>query len=347
MTYFSLLPSTIITVGIKKSCIVDIEKSLFAQIPNGMASFFRDKRNFEIEKELELFCHEERMIIEDYISFLVNHNFAIIHNCKKIAFKYIEETYRYKSPFALESIIIDAKTKEDLLYFLSFLPTTQITNLLQLRLFFCVGFSFLLLLAKKLKYLRVELVIQYNPAIEDDDYHVLLNHYSSTISRVVVMGTKEKKQSNNRRLFYTIEPLIGDEQCGKIRKSMFMTNIESYLISCSGNSCLYKKISIDSSGNIKNCPSMQKTYGHVSKIKLEDVIVSDEFKKYWKIKKSNIDVCKDCEFRNICIDCRAFITYPNNIFSQPKKCKYNPYLAKWEDEDGWISVEQWRNKNQN
>jgi len=56
-------------------------------------------------------------------------------------------------------------------------------------------------------------------------------------------------------------------------------------------------------------------------------------------------VCQDCEFRHICTDCRAFIKDSNNIYSQPAKCGYNPYIAKWQNEEGWISVEQWRKEN--
>ena len=71
----------------------------------------------------------------------------------------------------------------------------------------------------------------------------------------------------------------------------------------------------------------------------------DGFKSLWGIKKENIDVCKDCEFRHLCTDCRAIIMEPENIFSQPAKCNYNPYLAKWKGEKGFISVEKWRQNN--
>ena len=347
MSYFSLLPSTLITIGVKKSCVVDIEKSFYCQIPNTMAIFFKAKRKFDIEKELKSLNNEEKEIFEDYISFLTNHNFGMIHDSKKIAFRHFKETDLYISPFSLESMIIDANSKEDLLYYLSFLPNTQITNHLQLRLFFCPEYSFLLLLAQKLDYLRLELIIQNNSAIKDSDYQVLLSKYSSTISKIVVMSATQNMISENKKLFYTTEKLTGSNQCGKIRKSMFMTNIESFLISCSGNSCLFKKISIDSLGYIKNCPSMKKSYGHISEVKLEDVLINEEFKKYWYIQKIDIDVCRVCEFRDICTDCRAFIKDPNNVFSQPKKCDYNPYIAKWKGEANWVSIDQWRIENTN
>ena len=47
------------------------------------------------------------------------------------------------------------------------------------------------------------------------------------------------------------------------------------------------------------------------------------------INKDLIDVCKDCEFRYICTDCRAYIQDKNNIYSKPAKCNYDPYNAEW------------------
>jgi radical SAM protein with 4Fe4S-binding SPASM domain len=55
-----------------------------------------------------------------------------------------------------------------------------------------------------------------------------------------------------------------------------------------------------------------------------------DFKKYWSITKDQINVCKDCEFRYICTDCRAYTTNIDNDYSKPLKCSYDPYKGKWE-----------------
>lgn len=74
---------------------------------------------------------------------------------------------------------------------------------------------------------------------------------------------------------------------------------------------------------------------------LKEVMQSQEFQKLWHIKKDDIKVCQDCEFRYMCMDCRAFIKDPKDIYSQPAKCPYNPYIAKWKGEEGYITVEAW------
>jgi radical SAM protein with 4Fe4S-binding SPASM domain len=54
-----------------------------------------------------------------------------------------------------------------------------------------------------------------------------------------------------------------------------------------------------------------------------------DFKKTWGINKDQISICKDCEFRYICTDCRVFIENKDDIYSKPAKCGYDPYTTKW------------------
>ncbi len=70
---------------------------------------------------------------------------------------------------------------------------------------------------------------------------------------------------------------------------------------------------------------MEKSYGNISKDSLVDISRMDHFREVWYINKSKIEVCKDCEYRCLCSDCRAYISDPNNIYSKPLKCHYNPY----------------------
>lgn len=88
------------------------------------------------------------------------------------------------------------------------------------------------------------------------------------------------------------------------------------------NGCLNNMICIDENGYIKNCPAMKKTYGHVNTTKLKEVYENTDFKKLWIINNDRIDKCKECEFRYICDNCRAFLTDPENIYSSPQKCDY-------------------------
>lgn len=80
---------------------------------------------------------------------------------------------------------------------------------------------------------------------------------------------------------------------------------------------------------------MPESFGNIHNTSLENVIKNPEFKKYWNITKDHIETCKDCEFRYICTDCRAFTDKTHNKdgldTSKPLKCGYDPYTNKWED----------------
>jgi SPASM domain peptide maturase of grasp-with-spasm system len=119
--------------------------------------------------------------------------------------------------------------------------------------------------------------------------------------------------------------------CGIVDLKYFNSNLPKVLESINHNSCLHKKISIDKDGNIKNCPSMAESFGNIQDTTLEEAINKPGFKKYWNITKDQIEVCKDCEFRHVCTDCRAYLENPKDQYSKPLKCGYNPYTCEWEE----------------
>jgi len=119
--------------------------------------------------------------------------------------------------------------------------------------------------------------------------------------------------------------------CGSIEKDLFTSNIKFFTESLHHNSCFNRKISIDAEGNIKNCPSMAESFGNIRDTTLAEAIEKPGFKKYWNINKDQIAVCKDCEFRYICTDCRAYVEDPSDILSKPLKCGYNPYTGEWSE----------------
>lgn len=120
------------------------------------------------------------------------------------------------------------------------------------------------------------------------------------------------------------------QSCGVINKDSFLlVDLQGFIENIRFNGCLNRKISIDEHGNIRNCPSMQVSYGNIEDTYLKDVVDREDFRSMWSINKDAIEVCKDCEFRYICMDCRAYTRDPGNLLSKPAKCSYDPYVGKW------------------
>ena len=56
------------------------------------------------------------------------------------------------------------------------------------------------------------------------------------------------------------------------------------------------------------------------------------------MKKDETDVCKDCEFRHMCVDNRLPYERSPNEWYHKIECNYNPYIAKWEGEEGYRTL---------
>jgi SPASM domain peptide maturase of grasp-with-spasm system len=132
------------------------------------------------------------------------------------------------------------------------------------------------------------------------------------------------------RLTYHKGVLKDNSCCGNVDFDYFSINIPSFTEALKYNSCLNRKLSIAVNGDIKNCPSLPDVYGNLETDKIKDTIGKDMMR-YWTINKNQIDVCKDCEFRYLCLDCRAF-RQSSDFLSKPLKCNYDPYTVTWAKE---------------
>jgi len=130
---------------------------------------------------------------------------------------------------------------------------------------------------------------------------------------------------------YTMQHIADQRSCGIVQPGLFVINQAHFSESQNHNTCLNRKISIDAEGYIKNCPSMAENFGNINDTTFAEALQKPGFKKYWNITKTGIAVCKDCEFRHICTDCRAYLENPDDIYSKPLKCGYDPYTATWQE----------------
>jgi len=179
---------------------------------------------------------------------------------------------------------------------------------------------------------------QYNELINWEEVNRILGTYQRVLSLIfhsTPNGFQRPKtltseiEGKDKRVFFINQSINSEKCCGHISAKYFEINRDVFTESQQYNTCLNRKLSIDSKGNIKNCPSMQKAFGNIKNKSLEEVVNDSDFQKYWTIKKEEIHVCKDCEFRHVCTDCRAYIEDPNDLYSKPLKCGYNPYTAEW------------------
>lgn len=102
-----------------------------------------------------------------------------------------------------------------------------------------------------------------------------------------------------------------------------------------------RKVFINRKGEIKNSFNSMIKPAKINKInKIDDILMLEGFKQYWNIKKSNTDVCKDCEIRFACVDNRLPKKRNRNEWYHEFECGYNPYISKMSNEEGYKTLSE-------
>jgi SPASM domain peptide maturase of grasp-with-spasm system len=176
-----------------------------------------------------------------------------------------------------------------------------------------------------------EVVIEYKLFVKNFNFFISLRELQPRFMTFTLYNSPEITDERLNKLNWVVKlksVIVDSNDCGQISPLYFTPTITHICLSSNHNNCLYKKIGIDINGNIKNCPTMKIDFGNLSDTSIMDAIKDPKYIEFTHIKKSQIDTCKVCEFRDICSDCRAFLKNP--LTDKPQKCTYNPYKNTWE-----------------
>jgi len=332
--YFRLYANCLPVRGYTRSSICDVQRGRLQFIPNDLYEILEKHADRSIPEIIQVFGEENRETIEEYFDFLYTEDY--IFYCELDDLKLFPPLdLSWDHPSMITNAIVDIGL-ESRHHFDSII--SQLEGLgckdIQLRFFRETSIPELsgimdLLLTSSIK--SVELLIPYSERFVDAEIirfaeanlriHFLVLH-SSPFNRQI--------ETKSKTVIRFVEDVISDEtHCGHISEGYFTVNLATFTESQKYNSCLNRKIAIDRNGEIKNCPSMRTSYGNIKDNNIKGVLLDHPaLKEMWLINKDQVEICKDCEFRYVCTDCRAY-TVKNDSLSKPAKCKYDPYTAEW------------------
>jgi radical SAM protein with 4Fe4S-binding SPASM domain len=116
----------------------------------------------------------------------------------------------------------------------------------------------------------------------------------------------------------------------EINESNMILDFFSFFYNHYFNPCWGNKLGIDVDGTIRPCLWSQETPGNILEKDIRDLILDGEFDKYWELKKDDIKICKECEYRYACSDCRVEAVRQGGLFdSKTAGCKYDPVEGVW------------------
>ncbi len=329
-----LFSCCVLTKGSQRSLICDLQRNKFHFIPNSLYELLDSP-----EIDFEILINQEKdeinkMILKEYEGFLLDNELLFTDDNLDL---FPPLNLKWESPFTIHNAIIEIGSHCS--YLKDSIQQLEQLGLQQVEIRFYEGDIDLLKDAISIfKNTNVNgLVLFFNNScsILKEDLEFLLKN-EKRIERLFLYNNQSCEQNfscaeTEASVIYLDKTEISALHCGIISSEYFVVNIPVFTESQHLNTCLNRKIAIDADGHIKNCPSMAKSYGNIKDTKLIDVINNPEFQKLWHIKKVEITKCKDCEFRHICTDCRAYIETPEDQYSAPLKCGYNPYTCEWDE----------------
>lgn len=340
--YLKLFANCKIVIGNKRSTICDLQRNKFILIPNSLANLFDVNDVLDLKEILKNIDKESHEILNDYLE-LLNKNELIFPCTKKEILKFPVLNLEFDFPATISNMILDydRNSKHNFKFILDNYNIPLNCRYIQLRFFDEIEYSELIKIIELINqsFVRtVDLILKEKMIIDDDFIQWVLKNRK--IRSITIHSSKNTKIIHEGLdgfgiIVTTKQNISSNNHCGIISHNLFNIAIESFTESQHHNSCLNRKLSIDANGNIKNCPSMSQSFGNIKDTSLEEALNHPDFKKHWNVTKDQIEACKDCEFRHICTDCRAYTertTFDGDIdLSKPLKCGYNPYTNEWSE----------------
>lgn len=320
-----LSSNCIVVDGVKRDLLLDLQ---------GQKMYFIPKNSLTEKGGIHKGCDPELLdeLIELGILLELNHPEGLLE---------LDFSYNFPSTIKKSSIDIGKQSTYDLLSVINQLEELH-CRFIEIRYYTKLEISDLQKYLLKMQESIIECIDLYLPYDSSKQIEQLVeikNQYPR-LRHIFIHSCTSELDIKNSQIIVTSQVIDSDSHCGNISYFYFSPNLNLVSESKNHNNCLNQKVSIDVNGDIKNCPSMKIGYGNVANTKISDAINNLNFKDVWNITKDSVAVCKECEFRYVCTDCRVFTDDPNDIYSRPSKCKYNPYVALWEGEAGYVKINE-------
>ena len=303
--FFRLYACCLLVKGAKRSMICDVQRTTFYLIPNGLYDILNTHKGKSIGEIKEIYEHQYDEVIDEYFGFLIANEYVFWCNKEDLEL-FPDLDLFWDAPAHATNAVVDVSenSNHDFKSIFEQFETLGCKHF-QLRVFVTKPLSYFEDILQELENRRiisVEFIIEYSHETDFESLKMLVYKYPRVHNFIVHSANENKIYNDNSGMgnIVFVKQVVDDEShCGIISSDYFSINLKTFTESQKHNTCLNRKISIDADGNIKNCPSMVKNYGNLRDITLKEAIEKQGFKQMWTIHKDQIEICKDCEFRQV------------------------------------------------
>ena len=330
---FRLFACCIAVRGARRSVICDLGRRRLRFIPNGLYEILSEHGDKSVAEIKALYGGQGDREIDEYFDFLEREELGFWTD-EPEAFPPIALDWQAPQRIANAIVDVDGGSAHDYRSIFAQLDDLGCEGL-EVRGFApldAAALEALLAGTVRGRLRSIELLLAHEPSLTEEALTALCGRHPR-ISQIVVHSAPEDRLCTpvpgSAEISFRREVVGSPSCCGCVHPSYFAVNVETFVEAQRHNTCLNRKVSVDARGEIRNCPSLPVSYGNVRDVSLHSAVARRDFRDLWEINKDQIEVCRDCEFRYVCVDCRAYLTRPEDRYSKPAKCGYDPYTAQW------------------
>ena len=330
---FRLFSCCVPVRGARRSTICDLQREQYHLIPNGLYDILHRYTDHTLDEVKADFPPDLHATLDEYFGFLVKEEYGFWCDDPE-AFPPLDLSWERPERVTNALVDVDERSRHDWPSLLAQLDELG-CQALQVRFFRPAPVEELDAVLGAMAHGRlrtVELLLPHDPAWGERTLEDLcLRH--QRVRGITVHSAPETKTDRvgglETMIFHRAEVVDSHAHCGAVSPDWFIATLEGFAESRAFNSCLNRKLSVDAAGEIRNCPSLPRSFGNAATTPLRDALDDPAFRELWGITKDQVETCRDCEFRYVCTDCRAFVRDPADRRSKPAKCAYDPYTARW------------------
>lgn len=318
--------------GARRSVICDLQRHMLFAIPNVLYEIVTLHRDLTFEQLCVTYGQTSAPELEEYVDFLIDKQLAF-WTCHPERFPELDLDFRSPGEVDVAMIDVDGQSTHDYERLVDELDGLT-CKFLQIRCYAGVDDIDIerILKATCTSRLRgVDLTLRYSEELTDGRLETWCGVYPR-LAAVLIHGAPHGRSlmlPHGVPLRFITRLIQDASACGFVHPGYFAIGMPTFMEAQRFNTCLNRKIAVDRQGLTCNCPAMTTRYGNTADVALRDVVSGADFREVWNLRKDDVEVCRDCEFRYVCVDCRAHLQDSTNPRSKPRHCSYDPYTASW------------------
>ncbi len=329
--YVKVFSDCILVTGAKNNALYDLTRKKFEIFNLEQAEWFQDL-NLKKYKDVKRLSSKNKEY-GNFIDFLFEREFIFL--CLEDELQYFPELKKeWFHPSKISNLILIQTLDSDESIF-KYLNDLESLGLLHVQIFLLDKvsndrISKLLSAFSKLSIKSIELFSRYDIAkhlISSSEFYASNKLITVTITNCKKFQLINKSSEIPFNILFLKNDIKEIFENRFVDSNYFTVDIRLYTEALTYNTFFNRKIIVDEKNNILKALTGD-TYFNLADVDMAKLVETVNFQKLWKVKKDDIKICQDCEFRYMCVDSREPILKEGE-WTFENGCDYDPYSGVW------------------